>query len=91
MACMVDFAVLFVESLLILVPRVLFYCLYLRVHAVRYVTHVLLCYFSCFTPQCTSSGPSLDWLPMYCYVTLVVVKLSTYPVEPDLFTTCYYS
>ena len=50
----------------------------------RSVTHALLCYVSCFTPQCTSSGPSSDLLHIYCSVTLVVLHLSAYPVNLDL-------
>ena len=48
----------------------------------RFVTHVLLCYLSCFTYQYTSSGYSSDLLHMYCYVTLVVLHLNTHPVDP---------
>ena len=61
MACMVDFAVLFLGSFLIF-THVFFCCLYTSVHNQRFVTPVLFCYFSCFTPHCTSSGPSADFI-----------------------------
>ena len=41
---MINFAILFLQSFLIL------------------VTHLLLCYLSCFTPQCISSGLNADKL-----------------------------
>ena len=56
MVCMVDFAVLVLESLL---------------------THVSL-----ITLLCTYNGPRSHLVHMCCYVTLVVLHISTHPVNP---------
>ena len=60
MACIVDFTILILESLLILVTPVLFCCLHLSARAVDPAQICYILNLTCFIPQYTSTGPSTD-------------------------------
>ena len=72
-------ALLFWESLLLLVTHVLFCCLHISTHTVDPVQICYTCIVLLFTPWCTYGGPSSD---LFTHVLFCCLPLSTHTVDP---------